>query len=198
MIIRLVEDNPEGPLVVEIISPYAGTLRINKLFREALAQAPTDKREQWQSDIDNAALLIKCIQQRNNTLVRLMHRLVVLQRNFILDGEINLIPVTRAQLALELDVHESTVSRAVSGKSVQLPNKRIIPLSMMFDRSLPVRTILKEIISREIKPLSDQQLTEKLHEHGYNVARRTVAKYRAMEGILPARLRKIEPASLPM
>jgi RNA polymerase sigma-54 factor len=196
MIIRLIDDDKNGPLIVEIISPYAGSLRINSSFRKALSQAPSDKQEQWQSDLDTASLLIKCIQQRNNTLVRLMQRLVVLQRRFILSGEINLVPLTRAQLALELDVHESTVSRAVSGKSVQLPNKRIVPLAIMFDRSLPIRTILKQIIAREIKPLSDQQLTEKLEEEGYTVARRTVAKYRAMEGILPARLRKGETASI--
>ena len=66
----------------------------------------------------------------------------------------------------------------------------------MFDRSLPVRTILKQIIAHEAKPLSDQQLTEILQEQGFAVARRTVAKYRAMEGILPARLRKHQSLSL--
>ena len=197
MIIRFQHHDPEGALVVEIISPYAGSLRINPLFRNSLSEAPKDKLDQWQAEMESAALLIKCLQQRDHTLVRLMRRLVSVQRNFILNGETELIPITRAHLADELEVHESTISRAVSGKTTQLPNKRIIPLSMMFDRSLPLRTIIKQIIAKEVKPLSDQQLTEILQKQGYSVARRTVAKYRAMEGILPARLRNHPSVSLP-
>jgi RNA polymerase sigma-54 factor len=195
MIIRLLDETPDSPLVVEIISPYAGALRVNPLFRKALSQAPKEKLEHWQADLENAALLIKCLQQRDHTLVRLMKKLVVFQRCFILEGEAHLEPLTRAQMAEILEVHESTISRAVSGKTLQLPNKRIIPLSLMFDRSLPARTILKNIIAQEEKPLSDQQITELLEERGFSVARRTVAKYRAMEGILPARMRKSNPAS---
>ena len=67
---------------------------------------------------------------------------------------------------------------------------------MMFDRILPAPTILKQIIAQEEKSLSDQQLTEILRDQGFKVARRTVAKYRAMEGILPARLRNSHPVSL--
>ncbi len=64
---------------------------------------------------------------------------------------------------------------------------------MFFDRSLNVRTVLREIIAREARPLSDSELVEMLSREGYRVARRTVAKYRAMEGILPAHLRHPEP-----
>lgn len=180
----------DTPLVVEIISPYAGALRVNPLFREALAQAPADKTAHLQSDLDSALLLVKCIQQRNHTLVRLIQRLVVLQRQFILSGDAYLSPVTRAQLADELQVHESTISRAVSGKAVQLPNNRIIPLSRLFDRSLHIRTALMQIIAKEGRPLSDAELANRLIAQGYPVARRTVAKYRAMEGILSARFRR--------
>jgi RNA polymerase sigma-54 factor len=115
---------------------------------------------------------------------------VSLQREYIVHGEKYLKPVTRAQISKELDVHESTISRAVANKAVQLPNKRIIPLSSFFDRSLNVRTVLKEIIENEKKPLSDSDLAEMLSEKGFDVARRTVAKYRSIEGILPAHLRK--------
>jgi RNA polymerase sigma-54 factor len=62
-------------------------------------------------------------------------------------------------------------------------------MDRFFDRSLQVRTALREIVSNEGKPLSDTQLAACLSERGYDIARRTVAKYRAMEGILPARLR---------
>jgi RNA polymerase sigma-54 factor len=114
---------------------------------------------------------------------------VTLQRNFILKGEKHLIPVTRAQLAHELEVHESTISRAVANKAVQMPNGRIIPMSSFFDRSLNVRTILREMIAGETYPMSDAELVCQLSRQGINIARRTVAKYRAMEGILPANLR---------
>jgi RNA polymerase sigma-54 factor len=196
VIITRLYDTGDTPLVVEIVSPYAGSLRINPLFKESISQAPTEKAEQWQSSMEDAVLLIKCLQQRDHTLVRLMQRLVVLQRMFILEGDACLIPITRAQLSVELDVHESTVSRAVSGKAVQLPNKRIIPLSKLFDRSLHVRTAIIEIIAQEKKPLSDTQIAELLIQQGHEVARRTVAKYRSMEGILPARLRQVNATAI--
>ena len=133
------------------------------------------------------------MQQRNHTIERLIHKVVVLQRPFITKGEKYLKPVTRVQISRELDVHESTISRAVSNKTVQLPNRRIIPLSSFFDRSLNIRSVLREIIGKEDKPLSDADLVSSLSKEGYNVARRTVAKYRAMEGILPAHLRNFSP-----
>ena len=189
VVISKLRESTNTALVVEILSPFAGTLRVNPLFRKALSEAPKDKAEEWQSDLDQASLLVKCIQQRNNTLVRLMQRMVVIQRDFILNGDAHLYPVTRARLAEELDVHESTVSRAVSGKALQLPNGRIVPLSKLFDRSLHIRTALRQIVAQESKPLSDTQISKLLDKQGYSVARRTVAKYRAMEGILPARFR---------
>ena len=190
VIITQLYDTPDTPLVVEILSPYAGSLRVNPLFREALSEAPPEKAGQWQASLEQASLLVKCLQQRNHTLVRLMQRMVVLQREFVLQGDAFLCPVTRARLAVELEVHESTVSRAVSGKSIQLPNKRIIPLARLFDPSLHIRTALRQIITEEVKPLSDTQIANLLGKQGHPVARRTVAKYRAMEGILPARFRQ--------
>jgi RNA polymerase sigma-54 factor len=195
MIISRMSDTDMGALVVEVAAPYAGLLRVNPLFKEALSQAPADKSESWQADLEGANLLIKCLQQRNHTIVRMMKRLTVLQREFILKGDAYLSPVTRASLADELQVHESTVSRAVSGKSVQLPNGRIIPLSKLFDRSLHIRTALREIVEKETRPLSDTHIADLLIRKGYPVARRTVAKYRAMEGILPARFRQTQAMS---
>jgi RNA polymerase sigma-54 factor len=122
-------------------------------------------------------------------MVRLMHIIVNIQRDFILDGDAFLLPITRAQLAVKLEVHESTISRAVSGKAVQLPNRRIILLDKFFDRSLQIRTALRDLISEEVRPMSDTEIANKLIKLGYPVARRTVAKYRSMEGILPARFR---------
>ncbi|MCK4977861.1 MAG: hypothetical protein KAS36_13080 [Anaerolineales bacterium] len=201
IIISFLNNSPEPTLVVEIVAPLAGKLRVNPMFRSALPEAPADKSEQWKDDIERASLLIKCIQQRNHTIVRLMQRLAVIQREFILHGDACLAPITRASLAKVLDVHESTISRAVSGKALQLPSGRIIPLAKLFDRSLHIRTVLRQIIDQENKPLTDTQLAKRLKEIGFPVARRTVAKYRSMEGILPAHLRQqlrqqVQPAQL--
>jgi len=189
IIISRVNETEDSPLIVEIAMPYYGTLRVNPLFKESIQQAPENKADLWQADLEQATLLVKCIQQRNNTIVRLMQRLAVIQRDFILHGESKLRPLTRAEMAKQLKVHESTMSRAVADKAIQLPNKRIIPLAMFFDRSLHIRSVLKTIIDQETSPLSDSHLAQILTGQGYQVARRTVAKYRAIEGILPAHLR---------
>ncbi|HVN56411.1 MAG TPA: hypothetical protein VMT46_18940 [Anaerolineaceae bacterium] len=189
ILITHLNESSDNRLVVEIIMPLAGTLRINPLFRQSIRQASEEKIGAWKSDLERASLFVKCIQQRNHTMQRLMQRLVILQQDFILHGEADLKPLTRAQIAGELEVHESTISRAVSNKAVQLPNGRIVPMSMFFDRSLNVRTALRTIIEAESSPLSDTELASLLAKQGYVVARRTVAKYRAMEGILPAHLR---------
>lgn len=192
VLIYYLNNKPGNPLVIEIIMPSRGLLRINPLFKQAIKEQTGENQEEWKKDIDKASLLIKCIQQRNNTMQQLMSRLVAIQKPFIMQGEMFLEPLTRAQIAAELDVHESTISRAVANKTVQLPNKRIIPMALFFDRSLAVRTILKEIIANESHPLNDTELQERLENQGISVARRTVAKYRAMEGILPAHLRRNE------
>ncbi|MGB9669209.1 MAG: hypothetical protein ACPL0B_02375, partial [Anaerolineales bacterium] len=75
-------------------------------------------------------------------------------------------------------------------KTAQLPSGKIIPISKFFDRSLQVRTELQKIIESESRPLTDIELVERLRERGYQVARRTVAKYRSMEGIMPSHSRK--------
>lgn len=193
VIINFMYGVPESPLMVEIMAPFSGVLQVNPLFRQALNQAPADKCEQWKSDLERADLLVKCLQQRTNTIVRLMRRITTLQREFIISGDQYLRPVTRASLADELDVHESTISRAVSSKTVQLPNGHIIPLAKFFDRSLHIRTVIKQIICEETKPLSDSEIVELLSKQGHKIARRTVAKYRAMEGILPSHLRHHHP-----
>lgn len=184
----------EGPLVVEIFSSMPGWLRVNPHFRSALAQADENHSEEWKKHLERAALFVKCLQQRNNTMRRLMKDLVQTQRDFILNGDRHLRPMTRAKLADRLGVHESTVSRAVSNKGMALPDGRIIPLAKFFDRSLSVRDRIKEIVKSEMKPLTDDQIAAALRRQGVKIARRTVAKYRTIEGILPARLRKAQAA----
>lgn len=180
----------EAQLMVEVLWPIYGNLQINPYYKKALTTSDKEVTEKLNNDYQKANLLIKCLNQRTHTLVQLMQKLAEEQRHFILKGDKFIKPMTRASLAEELAVHESTISRAVSSKSVQLPSGKIIPVSQFFDRSLHIRTIIKEMIAQESKPLSDAKIAEFLDEKGYNIARRTVAKYRAMEGILPAHQRK--------
>jgi RNA polymerase sigma-54 factor len=190
IVISRLNDAKNCQLMVEILFPIWGTLRVNPLYRQAIQQSTEDQKGVMKEDLERASLFVKCLQQRNHTMQRLMQKIGFLQRGFILQGEKFLRPITRAYLAKELGVHESTISRAVANKAVQLPNGRIIPLADFFDRSLSARIVLKEIIGKEAHPLSDSELVHLLAEHGVEVARRTVAKYRAMEGILPANLRR--------
>lgn len=185
-------NDPDGPLMVEIFAPVSGWLRISPAFRAALND--DNVPEEWKKQFESASLFVKCMQQRANTMRQLMSVLVKTQRDFILHGDRHLVPMTRADIAEKIDVHESTVSRAVADKSVALPDRRIIPLARFFDRSLPARDCIKEIVRNEQDPLTDQEISERLQEYGVDIARRTVAKYRNMEGILPARLRSKQEA----
>lgn len=190
ILISHLNNDMNNPLMVEVILPVRGTLQINPVIKEAIKQSEGDARTDLKNDFEKAALFIKCLQQRNNTMQRLMERIVAYQRDFLLMGEKKLKPITRAKISRELNVHESTVSRAVANKSVKLPSGQIVPLAIFFERSLNIRAVIKEMINQETKPLSDSDIVELLEKKGIRVARRTVAKYRAMEGILPAHLRK--------
>ena len=195
VLIYYLNDIPGNPLVVEIILPVRGTLRVNELFKESSKSVDVERADEWKEDIAKASLLIKCIQQRSNAMKLLLEKLVVNQKEYIIGGDKHMVPLTRATIAKELKYHESTISRAVSGKTIQLPNRKIVPLSIFFDRSLAHRTIIKEMIEKEEYPLTDTEIKEKLEEDGIKIARRTVAKYRSLEGILPAQLRANPPKS---
>ena len=195
VLIYYLNDIPGNPLVVEIILPVRGTLKVNELFKESAKTVDEARVDEWKEDIEKASLLIKCIQQRSNAMKLLLEKLVVIQKEYIIAGDKQMAPLTRARLAKELGLHESTISRAVSGKTIQLPNRKIVPLSIFFDRSLSLRTIIKEMIEKEDSPLTDTEIKDKLEEEGISIARRTVAKYRSLEGILPAQLRSNTPNS---
>lgn len=197
VVINHVNNDPNQPLLVEIVIPSISNLDINPFYSQAIKEAGEEAKGELKTDFEKANLLIKCIQQRNNTMQRLVEKITDFQKDFILKGETHIKPVTRVSISKELDVHESTISRAVSNKTVQMPDGRIIPMSTFFDRSLRVRSIMKEIISRESKlsPLSDSEIKDQLEKEGFTVARRTVAKYRLMEGIMPAHQRKSEFSS---
>lgn len=95
-------------------------------------------------------------------------------------------------MAVQVGVHESTVSRATANKYVMLPNRKVIPFSDFFTPSLSVKDVIKELIEQEAnagQPLSDMRIRDMLSDRGYRIARRTVAKYRAELRILPSTVR---------
>jgi RNA polymerase sigma-54 factor len=166
----------------------------NLVLTMSVLKTTVKARDADRAKVEEAALVEKCLRQSQNTLLRLARALAEEQREFILGTDRDLKPLTRALVAKRLGVHESTISRAVSRKRALLPNGRIIPLSRFFDRSLSVRDEVRSIIAGETEPLTDTKVAGMLRERGIPVARRTIAKYRAMEGILPAALRKAQRA----
>jgi RNA polymerase sigma-54 factor len=101
-------------------------------------------------------------------------------------------PLTRSEVANALGVHESTCSRAVAGKFIMLPSRKVIPMSDLFAASLSIKHVIQQIISDECATggtLSDAQISDRLLDHGIRIARRTVAKYRSQMHILPSTIR---------
>ena len=191
VIISFHNHDPRGPLVVEVLAPLQGHLRVNPLFRET-ARRMGAAGEALREQVERAALVVKSLRQRENTMLRLMRLLTREQREFIVHGDEHLKPMTRARMAERLGVSESTMSRAVAGKLVQLPSGKVIPLARFFDTSLPVRAALRRLVASEGRPQSDAELARQLKALGFPVARRTVAKYRAIEHIPPAYQRRAE------
>ncbi len=175
---------------IELPGEHAYPLRISPSLVEATRSLIGQEWEQWGALYTRARLLIRSLEQRWRTLRRLAEYLVDYQQPFLARGRRFLRPLTRAQLAWMMGVHESTVSRAVADKLVQLPNGQIMPLADFFDRSTAVKEAIKEIIAQEDRPMSDREIAIALAERGYRVSRRTVAKYRNALQVLPSTLRR--------
>ncbi|MDE3228257.1 MAG: hypothetical protein KGO05_00120, partial [Chloroflexota bacterium] len=132
---------------------------------------------------------------RWETMQRVSDALIEMQREFLEVGQSALKPLTRADVARKIGLHESTVSRATDGKFVLLPNGRTASFDDFFDASLPAKKALCDIITDENvqRPYSDEQLMRMLQRQGIVIARRTIAKYREELQILPSRLRRARP-----
>jgi len=181
---------------VEVVESRRFVLRVNPMYtrlsadlhRSSAAMNP-DERRHVQQYVGRAKLFIANINQRRQTLFNITRCLVDQQREFLEHGVRHLRPLSRAAVAVELGVHESTVSRATASKYVMLPNGEVIPYAHFFTPSLSVKDIMKEVIEKEGKPLTDSEIVERLKERGIHIARRTVAKYRMQLAILPSSLR---------
>ena len=181
---------------VEVVESRRFQLRVNPMYtrlsadlqRSSAAMNPDEKRH-VQQYVGRAKLFIANINQRRQTLFNITRCLVDQQREYLEHGVRHLRPLSRAAVALQLGVHESTVSRATAQKYVMLPNGEVIPYAHFFTPSLSVKDIMKEVIEKEGKPLTDSEIVERLKEKGIHIARRTVAKYRMQLAILPSSLR---------
>jgi RNA polymerase sigma-54 factor len=184
----------EGRLMVEVIESRRFALSVNPMYRRLLAQVDdsslsVEEREHIRHYVSRAKMFMSNILQRRHTMQKITEFLVIYQEDFLRHGVRRIKPLTRSMLAQAIGVHESTISRATASKYVTLPNGQVIPFSDFFVASLGVKHVIKEMISGETEPLTDQEIVTRLKESGHSVARRTVAKYRAQLGILPSSLR---------
>jgi RNA polymerase sigma-54 factor len=165
------------------------------MYQTLLAQANSgnqmseEEREHIQHYVSRAKMFIANINQRRQTMQKITSFLVDHQKDFLKQGVRHLKPLTRAMLAEQTGIHESTVSRATAAKYVMLPTGEVIPFSNFFTASLCVKDIIRDMIASEEQPLTDQEIAMRLRDFGYRVARRTVAKYRDQLDILPSSLR---------
>lgn len=204
--------NNNGNLEVSLNSRNAPELKISRAFSEMLdTYHKSDKSNQAVKEtatfvkqkLDSAKWFIDAIKQRQATLLRTMSAIMKLQYDFFLEGdETRLRPMILKDVAKIISMDVSTVSRVANSKSVQT-EFGLFPLKYFFSEGIAtdsgedassreVKNILRDLIEAEPKrkPLSDDKLEKLLNEKGYNIARRTVAKYREQLNIPVARLRK--------
>lgn len=177
-------------------------LKINQLYANILKRNRDSSSQYLQSQMQEAKWMIKNIQQRFSTILRVSQAIVDRQRNFLEYGEVAMRPLVLREIADELDLHESTISRVTTNKYMLTP-RGIFELKYFFGSSVAtdtggtcsataIRALIKQLVDQENprKPYSDNQITELLAKQGIVVARRTIAKYRESLNIAPASLRK--------
>ena len=177
-------------------------LRINRLYADILSRARSSGSQQLASQLQEAKWLIKNVQQRFDTILRVAQAIVDRQRHFFEHGEVAMRPLVLREIAEALELHESTVSRVTTQKFMHTP-RGIFELKYFFGShvttesggaasSTAIRALIKQLVNAENsrKPLSDSQISEILGQQGIVVARRTIAKYRESLQILPVNLRK--------
>lgn len=179
-------------------------LRISNAYKALMAQAGSSNevREYIREKIKAGKFLIKSIHQRQQTILNIAKEIVNRQGEFMENGVASLRPMTMVEVAMVVGVHETTVSRAVSGKYIQTP-QGIFEMKYFFTSGIQTSTgstvsnaSVKELIEGFVKsesprhPLSDEEIVKTLEAQGIMIARRTVAKYRSELNILPSHLRR--------
>ncbi len=180
-------------------------LRISNTYKDLMAQPNSSQevRDYIRDKIRAGKFLIKSLHQRQTTIMNIAREIVHRQKEFMDNGVSHLRPMTMAQIAEVVGVHETTVSRAVSGKYMDTP-QGVIEMKYFFTSGIATTSGLgmsnasvKELIGAMVKeedaakPLSDEDIVKALAQKGVIIARRTVAKYRSELNILPSHLRKV-------
>ena len=188
----------DGEYIVVLNDEGLPNLRINSFYRSALSGGSgIDQKagEYIQEKMRGAVWLIKSIHQRQRTIYKVTKSIVKFQREFFENGIEHLKPLVLRDVAEDIEMHESTISRVTTSKYVQTP-QGLFELKYFFNSSISttegdsvasesVKSRIKEIIAAESprKPLSDQKIVELLRDKGIDIARRTVTKYREMLGV---------------
>ncbi|EMD2090629.1 RNA polymerase factor sigma-54 [Shigella sonnei] len=192
-----------GHWTVELNSDSIPRLQINQHYASMCNNARNDGDSQFiRSNLQDAKWLIKSLESRNDTLLRVSRCIVEKQQAFFEQGEEYMKPMVLADIAQAVEMHESTISRVTTQKYLHSP-RGIFELKYFFSShintegggeasSTAIRALVKKLIAAEnpAKPLSDSKLTSLLSEQGIMVARRTVAKYRESLSIPPSNQRK--------
>ncbi|KPK80318.1 MAG: hypothetical protein AMJ81_12235 [Phycisphaerae bacterium SM23_33] len=200
----IVEPDEAGNVSIVMRDGAGPGLRVSRAYSKMARRRHTDPgaKEFLRRNLRSAQWLIGAIAQRRQTVRRVMEEVFQAQKDFLERGEEALRPLPMTEVARKVGVHVATVSRAVAGKYVQTP-RGIFPLRMFFSGGKTtssgedvawdaIKAKLREIVDQEdkSKPLSDDQVAEALAAGGVKIARRTVAKYRNLLNIPPARQRK--------
>jgi RNA polymerase sigma-54 factor len=180
-------------------------LKLSRTYREIAKDKKKfagENKEFISNKLNSANWMIQAIEQRRQTMLKVMNFIVDRQRDFFEKGVQYLKPLTLREVAEVIDMHESTVSRVTNEKFVQTP-RGVLPLKFFFSSGLSttsgeevsargIKAQIQKLVSEENpgKPLTDQAIVNILKKEGIQIARRTVAKYRDQLGILSARMRK--------
>jgi RNA polymerase sigma-54 factor len=201
----LIVEKVEGEYLVFINDANLPRLKLSRSYQEIARDKKKfegENKEFITSRLSAAQWLIQAIEQRRQTMLKVMHFIVDRQREVFEKGEQSLRPLTLREVAEAIGMHESTVSRVTNEKFAQTP-RGVLPLKYFFSSALKssdgedvsaraIRSTIEKLVAEENPkaPLTDQALVELLERDGVQIARRTVAKYRDQLGVLPARMRK--------
>src|SRR5512142_2370819 len=205
IIADLIVDKIDGEYMVFLNDTSLPRLKLSRAYREIAKDKNKFKGENKEfisNKLNSANWMIQAIEQRRQTMLKVMNFIVDRQREVFEKGVQYLKPLTLREVAEVISMHESTVSRVTNEKFVQTP-RGVLPLKFFFSSGLSttagedasarsIRAKLEKMVAEEssAKPLTDQQIVHLFQEQGIQIARRTVAKYRDQLGILPARMRK--------
>lgn len=200
----VIERNDDGNWSAMLTGEHLPSLRINDFYKDMIGKNGVDSKARafLRDQIRDGRSLIRSISLRQETILAIAHKIIEQQPEFLSKGPRHLRPLTMNDIADELDLHATTVSRAVAGKYVLTP-QGLMEMRAFFATgylteggievsNAGVREAIQQLIAQEdpAKPLSDDAITKALQTQGIKVARRTIAKYREQLNILPSHLRK--------